>query len=437
MRTSIRGTLATVVVASSMLALGQPAALADPPTPRPPSQAQVDAAKKAAAAKAADVATLQAQLVVAKVRLDNAARQAEIAAEAYNGAVWRLGEATRASKAAAATSRDADAAVEGERAGIAQLVTQSAQDGTVLSNVTAYLGGEDLTGIMDRVGVVRSAGDSMKVKYDQYRYDAAKADLAAKEARRARKAVAGLAKAAEALRDDAIAAANLAASQAAGLASQRKTLIEELAAAQKISVRLATRRFRSLEKVAHQKAAAAAAAQAAAQAKDAAVQAKKDAAKAKKDAAHQEAAAKGTDKVLQDLSEEGGWDLPGLPVPAGTSDGARKAIEFARQQLGEEYVWAAAGPDQWDCSGLTMMAWREGGIALPHYSAAQYQQTKHISAAELQAGDLVFWGSSPNTIHHVALYIGSGQIIHAPRTGVPVKVSGLYDWDPPNYFGRP
>jgi cell wall-associated NlpC family hydrolase len=83
-----------------------------------------------------------------------------------------------------------------------------------------------------------------------------------------------------------------------------------------------------------------------------------------------------------------------------------------------------------------MMAWRQGGIALPHYSAAQYQQTKHITAADLKAGDLVFWGTSPNTIHHVALYIGNGQIIQAPRTGDVVKVSPLFA-SAPNFFGRP
>jgi cell wall-associated NlpC family hydrolase len=125
-----------------------------------------------------------------------------------------------------------------------------------------------------------------------------------------------------------------------------------------------------------------------------------------------------------------------MPVPAGTSEGAKAAIEFARKQLGEPYLWGAAGPSAWDCSGLTMMAWRQGGISLPHYSAAQYQQTKHITAAQLKAGDLVFWGTSQNTIHHVALYIGSGQIIQAPRTGDVVKVSSLYA-TAPDFFGRP
>jgi cell wall-associated NlpC family hydrolase len=83
-----------------------------------------------------------------------------------------------------------------------------------------------------------------------------------------------------------------------------------------------------------------------------------------------------------------------------------------------------------------MMAWAAGGISLPHYSAAQYQLTKHITAADLQPGDLVFWGTSPNTIHHVALYIGNNEIIQAPRTGDVVKVSPLFA-SAPDFFGRP
>jgi cell wall-associated NlpC family hydrolase len=115
------------------------------------------------------------------------------------------------------------------------------------------------------------------------------------------------------------------------------------------------------------------------------------------------------------------------------------AIGFARAQLGEPYRWGAAGPDAWDCSGLTMGAWRAGGRALPHYSVAQYEQSTPISSGDLRPGDLVFWGSSddPSSIFHVALYIGGGQIIHAPRTGEPVQVASLYYWTPPNFFARP
>jgi cell wall-associated NlpC family hydrolase len=86
-----------------------------------------------------------------------------------------------------------------------------------------------------------------------------------------------------------------------------------------------------------------------------------------------------------------------------------------------------------------MGSWRAGGISLPHYSVAQYEQSTPISFGELRPGDLVFWGSSDaaSSIYHVALYIGGGQIIQAPRTGVPVEVSSIYDWTLPNFYARP
>ncbi len=84
-----------------------------------------------------------------------------------------------------------------------------------------------------------------------------------------------------------------------------------------------------------------------------------------------------------------------------------------------------------------MMAWRAGGKSLPHWSVAQFQQSTRIGVGSLRKGDLVFWGGSPGSIHHVAMYIGNGQIIHAPRTGQPVQINSMYYWVPPNYFARP
>src|SRR5262249_58490318 len=124
------------------------------------------------------------------------------------------------------------------------------------------------------------------------------------------------------------------------------------------------------------------------------------------------------------------------PAPAG---GAAAAIAFARAQIGDPYVWGAAGPNAWDCSGLTMGAWRAGGIYLPHYSVAQYEQSTPISSSDLRPGDLVFWGSSssPSSIYHVALYVAGGIIIQAPRTGLDVQEVSMYSWIAPNFFARP
>ena len=128
--------------------------------------------------------------------------------------------------------------------------------------------------------------------------------------------------------------------------------------------------------------------------------------------------------------------IPTAPTPTGD---AAAAITFATAQIGKPYRYGASGPSSWDCSGLTSAAWEAGGKSLPHYSVAQYTQSTRITAADLQPGDLVFWGSSSSasSIYHVALYIGGGQIIHAPRTGQNVGLESMYYWRAPNFFARP
>lgn len=132
-------------------------------------------------------------------------------------------------------------------------------------------------------------------------------------------------------------------------------------------------------------------------------------------------------------------DFPADLDASGPSKDAATAIEFARAQLGEPYVWAAAGPSSWDCSGLTMAAWAAAGRSLPHYSAAQYDSTTAITESQLRPGDLVFWSvvpGAPSTIFHVGLYIGDGDMIHAPRPGTSVRVESIRSWAEPTFFGR-
>ena len=97
-------------------------------------------------------------------------------------------------------------------------------------------------------------------------------------------------------------------------------------------------------------------------------------------------------------------------------------IQAALSKRGDKYVWGAAGPDQFDCSGLTLWSYAHANISLPHSSRAQYQMGTSVAYGQWQAGDLLFWGGSPSTIHHVAMYLGNGEMIQAPQTGVPVQV---------------
>ena len=100
--------------------------------------------------------------------------------------------------------------------------------------------------------------------------------------------------------------------------------------------------------------------------------------------------------------------------------GPIRAVDAAFGQLGKPYVWGATGPGAFDCSGLTGYVWRASGVGLPRTSGAQYAAGRRISRADLQPGDLVYYYSP---ISHVGIYIGGGQIIHAPRPGRPVMVA--------------
>jgi peptidoglycan DL-endopeptidase CwlO len=106
------------------------------------------------------------------------------------------------------------------------------------------------------------------------------------------------------------------------------------------------------------------------------------------------------------------------PAPA-PNERAQAAVDAALGQIGKPYSWGAAGPDSYDCSGLTMWAWARAGVSLPHNSGAQYAATTRVDRSDWQPGDLLFFGSP---IHHVGMYIGNGQMVEAPYTGRSVQV---------------
>ncbi|HYT25718.1 MAG TPA: NlpC/P60 family protein, partial [Actinomycetota bacterium] len=129
------------------------------------------------------------------------------------------------------------------------------------------------------------------------------------------------------------------------------------------------------------------------------------------------------------LPTANGADRPGGPVvlPASWGTGrAWAAIRYAYAQLGKPYVWGATGPAAFDCSGLTLMAWAQAGVALPHFAAAQFAIGRPVTRSELQPGDLIFRNSP---ISHVAIYVGSGLQIAATHTGSTVKLQAAFSGD--------
>ncbi len=153
--------------------------------------------------------------------------------------------------------------------------------------------------------------------------------------------------------------------------------------------------------------------------------------------------------TLADLTEQVRRDLAGLrqlrsrtvaatavasaPPRLSVPGAAGTAVAYAYAQLGKPYVFGTAGPNTFDCSGLTMAAWRAAGVSLPHNAARQYSSIPHVARSDLVPGDLVFYYSD---IHHVAIYVGNGIVIHAPNSTETVRAQGI-DLAPIYGYGRP
>ncbi|MCW7990270.1 hypothetical protein XF35_34720 [Streptomyces platensis subsp. clarensis] len=125
----------------------------------------------------------------------------------------------------------------------------------------------------------------------------------------------------------------------------------------------------------------------------------------------------------------GDGPLDGIPGGAGgvaaaqaPSPRAARAVAFAYSALGKPYVWGATGPSAYDCSGLTQAAWKAGGVALPRTTYTQISSGPRVNRSQLAPGDLMFFYSG---ISHVGLYVGNGQMIHAPHPGAPVRIAPI------------
>lgn len=118
--------------------------------------------------------------------------------------------------------------------------------------------------------------------------------------------------------------------------------------------------------------------------------------------------------------------------PFGTGSNGLQAVAFAYDQLCDPYVWGGTGPSAWDCSGLTQAAWASAGVSIPRDTYSQWAALPHVSKADLQPGDLVFFES----LGHVGIYVGDGMMIDAPSTGQVVTLHALDEtWYADSYVG--
>ena len=149
------------------------------------------------------------------------------------------------------------------------------------------------------------------------------------------------------------------------------------------------------------------------------------------------ASSSGAEPLSSSSAAGGGTSLTTTPTTAPSSAsaspsaglppvGGQVALAFAESQIGKPYQWGGAGPATYDCSGLVMVAWGKAGVNMPHSAQDQYDMTARVPLADLQPGDLVFFGT-PTDVYHVGMYVGGGDMVDAPETGQDVMVQPIYE----------
>ena len=401
--TRLARSVATIAVAAA-LGLGvAPGTAAAAPTA--PSDTQLSQAQQAKADAAAQVGALSAALAAAQAQVDDARARSAITLDAFQGrqAEYEAAQAT-ADEAAAAAQRARDD-LAAARADLADFARQSYTQGSTSPTLEALMTAEGPAQIVERAALLEAAGahqGSVVTAVTAAEQQATAADLTAQTA---------LAQAAtlEQQAADALATAEAlevdARQQAAGLADRQAAVQRQLEEAQRTLTGLEGARA-AAEQYAAQQAAAAARA-----------------------AADQQSASRAVSSGVV------------TTAGAGSSAAVETAIAAARRWLGTIYAWGGgslsgpsvgwgvdAGVVGFDCSGLTRYAYAQAGISIPRNSSAQYSALPRVSRSDLQRGDLVFWAtntSSPATIHHVALYLGDGQILEAPESGSRIRVTAM------------
>src|SRR5215469_15531791 len=360
--------------------------------PKPPTQAQINAAENRIKRQQAALGAQQGRLSAANAQLSALQVQAEVLTQRYDQTLVDEQRAAAAYKVTQARLRYAEQAQQASQQRLARLAASEFESGGGFGPMTSMLGNASgPQGYLDQVGLGQVLAQN------------------------------GTDTVAEAQANDVVASAfrkqahDLLIAEQADLraASHLKLAVQAAVARQQAFVRASRARRNSL---ASQLASAQAHAAALKSARQAALAAAAAA------AASKAAAAAG--------NAPGSATVPSWARSSGASASQGDiAANWALTQLGKPYQWGGAGPDSFDCSGLTMVAWAHAGVQLLHYTGYQWEEGPHVPLTELQRGDLLFYAtnnSDPATIHHVGIYIGNGMMVDAPFTGAFVRIDSIY-----------
>jgi cell wall-associated NlpC family hydrolase len=298
-------------------------------------------------------------------RVDSLYHQAEKASERYNNARLQLQAARTSLTALQADLTRQQRKVASVREGVAAAVVAQYQ-GQALSSTTQVLLSDDPDAFLDRLTTVAEHNDQQTQLMADYVVQAKRLEMRRAAAKRELARI---------------------ADTKAQLGSDKAEIDDKAAAAKRLlstlKQRAAARASRSRER----------------------------------------AAARASQSQSQAASPDAAAAAPAASSAAAPASGrAAAAVRYALAQVGDAYVYGAAGPSAFDCSGLTMMAWAQAGVALPHSSSAQQGSGTRVSQSQLQPGDLVFYYSP---VSHVGMYIGNGLIVNAENPSVGVKITGV------------
>ncbi len=379
------------------MALTPPAAQARPwleGHPKPPSQAQINAAENQVRQHQAALGTEQGKLSAANAELNKLQTQAEVLIERYDQAQVNEQRAASAQAVTEARLRQAERQQAASRLRVARLAAQQFESGGGFSPVTAMLGNADgPQAYLRQVGMGQALAESGTETLAANQANNAVATVFRAQAHKLLLARQAALQAANDLKVAIQAAVSRQQTFVKLTKGNRNKLAGELASAQSKASSLKAARQAALAAAAAERAAKRAAAAAAA-------------------------------------GPSGSSQVPSWAWGSGASaDQGDIAANWALTQLGKPYLWGGAGPGSYDCSGLTMVAWAHAGVQLLHYTGYQWQEGPHVPLNQLQRGDLLFYAtntSDPSTIHHVAIYIGNGMMVNAPYTGAFVRIDSMY-----------
>jgi len=449
-RTATRRRPLIALLAVGLLLAPSTAAVA---APAPPSDKDVRDARAAVVGAQRSVASLEVRLAQQSVERDAAETAVQAAGEAYTRAEVARETASASAQVAAERYESAIAEAEHARRTLVAIARQAARSGGSMDEVQAFLSAEGLEELVDRSNAIARVGSRSDEAVQAY----LAAQLVATALKERSDEAYAQQEAATRAAKDALAAAEQAHADAeatlAAVDAERGRLIAELAAARSTSAAVETARQDQLDLERRQRAEAAA--EAARRPSQSGPPVASTPVVSRPGAGSPAAPAA---PVAPPVAPPAGGEPAAPPAPAnpvtppsgkyglgtgttrGTAAQGEAAVAWAVARVGTPYLWGGVGPDGYDCSGLTMKAWRDAGVNLNRTSRDQYKQVRKITYDEMRPGDLVFWGSNvndPDSITHVAMWMGNNQIVEAPRAGVPVRVTSMRWSGTMTYAGRP